>query len=161
MAENRGYEPREMRMVTEYIAKYFPNSEHWTRVRLGALHPELLPAELSAAEVRMLTVWKRWADAIVATRTRLILIEGSILPDPGDISKLAVYEALLRYTPEFQAYMDRDIEKQLVIAVEDPLIAKLARDAGIKVVAFAPAWITDYVESLAQRKKRAPLTHPL
>ncbi|HYA48619.1 MAG TPA: hypothetical protein VEG35_02875, partial [Burkholderiales bacterium] len=102
-----------MRMVTEYIAKYFPNSERWTRVRLGSTHPELLEMKVTAEEEAMLRAWKRWADAIVATRTRLILIEGAILPDPGDVSKLLLYEELLRVTPEFQAYLDRDIEKQL------------------------------------------------
>ena len=56
--------------------------------------------------------------------------------------------------------MDRDIEKQLVIAVEDPLLTKIARDAGIKVIGFAPDWISGYVQSLAQRKQRAPLTFP-
>lgn len=159
-AVTRKWEPREMRLVSEYVARYYPTSLQFTRVRLGATHPQLLPAGLSAEEQRMLTVWKRWADAVVVTRTKIILVEGAILPDPGDISKLLLYEQLLRYTPEFQAYMDRDIEKQLVIAVEDPLLTKIARDAGIKVIGFAPDWISDYVQSLAQRKQRAPLTFP-
>lgn len=160
MAEvSRRWQPREMRLVSEYIVKYYPNSQHFTRVRLGALHPSLLPSGLSAEEKRMLTVWKRWADAIVITRTRIILIEGAILPDPGDISKLLLYESLLRYTPEFQAYMDRSIEKQLVVSVEDPLLTRIARDSGIKVIAFAPEWISEYVRSLAGRKQRGPLTY--
>jgi len=148
-----------MRLVSEYIAKYFPGSVQFTRVRLGATHPSLLPDSLSAEERRMVTVWKRWADAIVVTRTRLVLIEAAILPDPGDVSKLLLYKRLLVYTPEFQAYMDRDIEMQLVVAVEDPLLVAIAQDAGIKVIPFAPDWITDYVRSLAQRKQRPPLTH--
>jgi hypothetical protein len=148
-----------MRMVSEYIAKYFPGSTTYTRVRLGATHPSLLPESFSDEERRMLTVWKRWADAVVITRTRIILIEGAILPNPGDVSQLLLYKALLRFTPEFQAYMDRDIEMQLVICVEDPLLTRIARDAGIKVITFAPDWISDYIRSLAQRKQRAPLTY--
>jgi hypothetical protein len=158
--QTRKWEPREMRLVSEYIVKYYPDDPHWTRVRLGATHPDLLPEKLSDEEKRMLTVWKRWADAIVVTKKKLILIEGAILPDPGDVSKLLLYEYLLRVTPEFTDYMDRDIEKQLVISVEDPVLSKIARATGIKVITFAPDWISDYIRSLAQRKQRAALTYP-
>lgn len=156
-AAKRGWAPREMRMVSEYIAKYFPGSITMSRVRLGATSPDLLPADLSDAEKRMLTVWKRWADAIVITRTRLILIEGKILPDPGVISQLLLYKELLMHTPELQQYLDRDVELQLVMAIEDPLVSKLARDQGIKVTIFTPDWIGEYVSTLAGRKQRPPL----
>jgi len=156
----RKWEPREMRLVSEYIVKKYPKDKSFTRVRLGATHPGLLPEGLSAEEKRMITVWKRWADAIVITQTKIILIEAAILPDLGDVSKLLVYEYLLKFTPEFEEYLDRPIEKQLVISVEDPVLTKIARGAGIKVVAFAPEWINDYVRSLAQRKQRGPLQYP-
>lgn len=158
--EPRKWEPRETRLVSEYIVKFYPKDQHFTRVRLGALHPELLPEKLSDEERRMLVVWKRWADAIVVTRTKVILIEAAILPDPGDISKLLLYEYLLRHTPEFEQYLDRPIEKQLVICVEDPLLTKIARGSDIKVIAFAPEWVSDYVRSLAGRKQRGPMTYP-
>jgi len=149
-----------MRLVSEYIVKYYPKDVHYTRVRLGATHPDLLPEDLSAEERRMLTVWKRWADAVVITKRKLILIEGAILPDPGDVSKLLLYEYLLKFTPEFEEYRELGIEKQLVISVEDPVLTKIARGAGIKVIAFAPDWISEYVRGLAQRKQRGPLTYP-
>jgi len=153
------WQPREMRLVSEYIAKYYPNSVSLTRVRLGPTHPQLLSEDLAEEEKRMLTVWRRWADAIIVTRTRLILLEAAILPDPGDVSKLILYEYLARYTPELQQYLDRDIEKVLLIAIEDPVLTTIARAAGIEVVLFCPDWVKGYIQTLAQRKQRAPLTH--
>lgn len=149
-----------MRLVSEYVVKFYPKDKSLTRVRLGSTHPDLLPQKLSESEKRMLTVWKRWADAIVVTPKKLVLIEGAILPDPGDVSKLLLYKYLLQYTDELQEYLDRDIEMQLVISVEDPVITKIARAADIKVVTFAPEWISEYVRSLAQRKQRGSLTYP-
>jgi hypothetical protein len=153
------WQPREMRLVSEYVAKYYPNSISLTRVRLGPTHPALILEDISEEEKNMLTVWRRWADAIVITRNRLILIEGAILPDPGDVSKLILYEYLLKYTPELQQYLDRDVVKVLLLAIEDPVLEKIARAAGIQVVVFCPDWVRDYVRSLAERKQRAPLTY--
>jgi hypothetical protein len=153
------WQPREMRLVSEYIAKYYPNSTSLTRVRLGPTHPALLSEEMSEEERRMVTVWRRWADAIIITRTRLILLEASILPDPGDVSKLLLYEYLVRRTPELQLYLDRDIQKVLLVAIEDPVLTTIARAAGIEVVLFCPSWVKEYIQTLAQRKQRAPLTH--
>jgi len=153
------WQPREMRLVSEYIARYYPNSISLTRVRLGPTHPQLLSEDLAEEEKRMLTVWRRWADAIIVTRTRLILLEAAILPDPGDVSKLILYEYLARYTPELQQYLDRDIEKVLLVAIEDPVLTTIARAAGIEVVLFCPSWVKEYIQTLAQRKQRAPLTH--
>jgi len=156
---NEKWQPREMRLVSEYIAKYYPNSPSLTRVRLGPTHPALITEGMTEEEQNMLKVWRRWADGIVITRNRLILIEGAILPDPGDVSKLLLYEYLLRYTPEFQQYLDRDIVKVLLLAIEDPVLGKIARAAGIQVVVFCPDWVREYIQTLAGRKQRAPLTH--
>lgn len=153
------WQPREMRLVSEYIARYYPNSITMTRVRLGPTHPELLGEGLSQEEINMLKAWRRWADAIVITRAKLYLIEGAILPDPGDVSKLILYEYLLRYTPELQQYLDRDIVKVLLLAIQDPVLERIARPAGIQVVYYCPDWVREYIRSLAQRKQRAPLTY--
>jgi hypothetical protein len=156
--QTRKWEPREMRMVSEYLVKKYSGYRSMTRVRLGALHPELLSPDLSEEEKNMLTVWRRWADAIVITPTTMILIEAAILPDPGDISKLDLYAALLPHTPEFAEYKSFPIVKELVIAIEDPLLVKLAHDSGIRVVVFSPGWVKDYIKTLSHRKQRASKT---
>jgi len=156
--EKRGWQPRELRLISEYLAKYYGKYPTYTRVRLGAIHPDLLLPELTPEERRMLSVWKRWADAVVVTPTKLILIEGAIFPDPGDISKLLLYRELLKVTPEFEEWRDLPIEMQIVVAIEDPLLSKIARESGILVRVFKPPWIKDYLEIVARRARRAPLT---
>jgi hypothetical protein len=157
----RKWEPREMRMVAEYTAKFYSKNQVLTRVRLGALHPSLNIDNLDADEKAMLGVWRRWADAIVITPSKLILIEGAILADPGDISKLIIYKSLIPHTPELSNYLDRDIEMQLVYSIEDPLIVITARQVGIKTILFQPDWILEYVKQLTGRAQRASLTYPL
>jgi hypothetical protein len=154
----RKWEPREMKMVSEYLAKKYQKYQSATRVRLGMLHPEL-GVNLSEAEKKSLMgSFRRWADAIVITPTTLILIEASILPDPGKISQLQLYERLLKLTPEYSEYMNRDIRKELVVAIEDPVLIQLAREQNIRVVVFTPDWISDYISTLAGRERQAPKT---
>ena len=156
--EKRQWQPREMRLVSEFLAKHYGQYPTRTRVRVGSIHPDLKPGELSGAEQRMVGVFRRWADAVVFMPDRLVLIEAAIRPNPGDISQLELYEHLLPMTPELAEHKDKPIEKLLLYALEDPVIVGLAREKGIKVVYFHPPWIDDYLKVLYPRERRAPLT---
>ena len=145
-------------MVSEYLAKHYPDYPTRTRVRVGSIHPELRPEQLTEPERRAVGVWRRWADAIVIMPDRLILIEAAIRPNPGDISQLELYEHLLPKTPELAEHKDKPIEKVLLFALEDPVIVSLARERGIQVVYFHPPWIDEYLKILYPRERRAPLT---
>lgn len=156
----RKWEPREMKLVAEYLAKNYSSYRSKTRVRLGQVHPAILPDDISAEDLAFSGVWRRWADAIVITPQKLILIEAAILADAGDISKLALYKTLIPHTPELAEYKNLDIELQLVYAIEDPLVVMIAREAGIKPVYFKPDWIAEYIATLTPNKQRATLTYP-
>ena len=156
--EKRQWQPREMRLVSEYLAKHYPDYPTKTRVRLGSVHPDLHPELLSGGELRALGVWRRWADAIIIMPDRLILIEAAIRPEPGKISQLELYEHLLPKTPELVEHKDKPIEKVLLFALEDPVTAAMARERGIKVVYFRPPWIDDFLKILYPHERRAPLT---
>jgi len=147
-----------MRLVSEYLAKEYPDYPTKTRVRLGSIHPELGPDKLSDAERAIVGAWRRWADAIVFKTDRLVLIEAAILPSPGDISQLELYEHLLPLTPELAEHRHKRIEKVLLFALEDPAVLNMARERGIKVVYFCPKWIEEYMKILRPRERRAPLT---
>ena len=54
----RKYEPREMKLVSEYLVDRYGKYRSLTRVRLGALHPSLLPEKLSQAEKDMIKINK-------------------------------------------------------------------------------------------------------
>lgn len=158
--EKRQWQPREMRLVSEYLAKNYSSYSTQTRVRLGSIHPDLKPEQLSDAEKRMVGVYRRWADAIVFMPDRLVLIEAAIRPSPGDISQLELYEHLLPHTPELVEHKNKPIEKVLLWAIEDPPIAAMARDRGIKVVYFHPSWVDEYLRILYPSEQRATLTYP-
>lgn len=147
-----------MRLVSEFLAKNYGKYPTRTRVRVGSVHPELKPGELSAAEQKMVGVFRRWADAVVFMPDRLVLIEAAIRPSPGDISQLELYEHLLPLTPELAEHKDKPIEKLLLYALEDPVIVKMARERGIRVTYFHPPWIDEYLKVLYPRERRAPLT---
>jgi hypothetical protein len=156
--EKRQWQAREMRLVSEFLAKHYANYQTLTRVRLGQVHPELHPELLEGAELRALGVWRRWADAIVIMPDRIVLIEASIRPFPGDVSQLELYERLLPLTPELEQHKAKPIEKLLVFALEDPVVVSMARERGIKVVYFRPKWVDEYLQLLYPRERRAPLT---
>jgi hypothetical protein len=158
MAEGkRQWQPREMRLVSEFLAKYYPNYETRTRVRLGAIHPELHPETLSESEKSMVGVFRRWADAIVIMPDKLVLIEAAIRPSPGDISQIELYEHLLPLTPELEEFRALPIEKLLVFAIEDPVVVAMARERGINTRYFRPGWVDEYLDILYPRERRASL----
>jgi len=156
--EKRKWQAREMRLVSEYLAANYADYTTQTRVRLGSVHSDLHPEKLSPAELRAVGVWRRWADAIVVMPDRLILIEAAIRPNPGDISQLELYEHLLPKTPELAEHSGKRIEKVLLYALEDPVIVAMARERGIRVVYFRPAWVEEYLAILYPRERRSPLT---
>lgn len=158
--EKRQWQPREQRLVSEYLAKTYPDYPTQTRVRLGQLHPELRPGDLSDAERRLLKAFKRWADAIVIMPDKLVLIEAAIRPQPGKISQLELYEHLCPKTPELAEHKTKPIEKVLLLAIEDPVVASMARQRGIKVIYFHPNWVDEYLSILHPSERRAPLTFP-
>jgi hypothetical protein len=152
-------ENRDMRLVEDYIDQNYPGHTKWLRIRLGTLREELIFKGMAKEEERLASVWKRYADAVVLDGEKLILIEGAVNPDLGDISRLLGYEKLLRQTPEFKEYANLPIEKQLVLAVEDKVLEDLAGEANVKVVYYKPEWVITYLmesrlRTRALRKER-------
>lgn len=154
----RKWQPRELRMISEWLAQEYPDATYETRVRLGRIEPRVEGAYVSDEESRMLGVFRRWADAIVFLPDRLILIEAAIRPEPGDISKLKLYERLIPNTPELEKYRDLPVVKVLLYAMPDDLLLVMAREEGIEVRYFRPAWIEEYLKELYPRERRSPHT---
>lgn len=154
----RKWQPRELRMISEWLAQEHPDSTYQLRVRLGKIEPRVDGAFVSDEETRMLGVFRRWADAIVYLPDRLLLVEAAIRPEPGDISKLELYERLIPNTPELEEYASLPVEKVLLYAMPDDLLLTLAREHGITVRFFRPKWVEEYLKELYPRERRAPHT---
>ena len=155
----RKWEAREMRLVSEWIAREYPDRPYRTNVRLGSLHPRLKGKFLSESELRMAGVFRRWADALVFLDDRIILIEGAIRPQPGDISVLRLYKRLIPNTPDLAEYSNLPVEMVLLCSIPDPVLVELAREDGIRVVVYRPKWIEEYMEVLYPRERTATLTN--
>lgn len=158
MAGKRDWQPRELLMVTEYLAKNYNKYPSKTRVRLGSIPSELNKIGMDLSEQRMAGVWRRWADAIVFRPRSVVIIEAAIKPDPGYVSKLQLYGRLFKHTPEFQPYALLPVTLELVYALRDEAVIQLAREAGIRVVEYKPPWLDEYLRILYPHERRAPLT---
>jgi len=156
----RRWQPRELQLVAEYLVKEYPGAIHMLRVRLGGLHPSLDSETLTDPEKRLLSPFRRWADAIVIKDDEMVLIEAAIMPEPGDVSKLELYSRLVYSTAELEEYRDLPLVGELVYAIEDPLVIVMARERGFRVKYFRPKWVDDYLKERAERMRRAPLTNP-
>ena len=144
----RDWQPREQRLVAEFIARFYSDYDSKTHVHLGSTPPRLRGKFISDEAARLVGVFRRWADALVFLPDRIVLIEGKILPRPGVISQLNLYEELLPKTPELAEHIGKPIEKVLVAAINDPVVTELARREGIRVQIFRPAWIDEYLKIL-------------
>ena len=107
----------------------------------------------------MVGVFRRYADALIFERDKIILIEAAIRPQPGKVSTLELYKMMIPSTPELSEYKDLPVEMVLLCAINDPFLTTLARGKGIKVVMFRPAWIEKYIESLYPREQTPTLTY--
>ena len=153
----RDHTPREMRLVSEYVVKNYPNRPARFQVRLGSVHPSLRHKDMSEQELSLLRVWNRYADCIVLDGKKAIIIEGKIRPKLGPLEQLMLYEELYPHTPEYNEQRGYEIEKRFVYAVEDPVLNKIARSSGIIPQQFAPDWVPEYLSILSHRERRAPI----
>lgn len=144
-------------MLAEFIRERYPDRRHMTRVRLGRSPSQLIRPDMAPEEVRMIGVWRRWADAIVFDGRKLILIEAAIRPDPGYISKLELYADLIPETPELMQYAGWPVVKLLVYAIEDPAVLKLAKRHGVRTAKYVPSWMPSYLRLLFPRERRSSL----
>ena len=153
--KKRGWAPRELRLVPEYCLHAYPNDTHIFRVRLGEPAPGMDINGLSDAAKRLVGVTRRYCDAVVLRPDEVVIIECSIPPEVGHLSKLELYRALWPYTPEFQQYQHLPVRAELVLAIYDPFIAEMGRRRDIRVLHFCPDWCKQYIEELAERKRQA------
>lgn len=144
----------EMRYVSEYVMKFYKDAPFVKlQCRLGSY--VIPPVEgYTEEELLAMSPFRRWADAVVIyPKKRIIIIEAKILPAryTDGLAKLEVYLRLAPNTPEFKLYMPAKIEGELVTPIEDPVIAKLAREKGIRYVVWKPLWLEYYFKELPKR----------
>ena len=158
MAGNRTYYPREMKMLSEWVAENYENAEVHMNARVGSLHPRLQGKFLSESELRMAGVFRRYADAIIILPSRVIIVEAAIRPQPGKVSQLEMYGILFPNTPDMEEHSKKPVELVLLVAIEDPVISIMARRRDMRVVHYEPKWLPEYLAKLYPRERTATLT---
>jgi len=154
------WEPRETRLCSEFLERFYPGYEHRVHVHVGSTPFRKEGKFYSDATARLLGEFRRWADAVVVMPDRLVLVEVKIIPQPGVISQIKHYKRLLPKTPELAEHKEKPIDMRLVFAIDDPVITEDARTEGILVTIFCPQWIMDYLAELESRKRKPTHKEP-
>ena len=135
--------PREIRLVTEYVLKRWPDKRAMFRVRLGNLPNILHPTA-------------RYADAVVVDEPDVYLIEAKLENGLRAIGQLILYRKLLKETPGFEKYADEHIKSLLVVGKVEKDLIETATSMGIEVDVFQPPWVLPFLESLITKRRRVP-----
>lgn len=142
----------ETRLVNEYLAETYPNDRVMVNVRLGPLVPLSADSNLSDSELKMVGVFRRFADAIVITKTELIIIEGKMRSKPDAVAQLHLYKELVPETFDLYDYRHLPIVLELVVAVDDAAVRRMAATFDVRVVVYRPAWFPLWVQAVSHRE---------
>jgi len=135
------YVQRERRLLSEYLARNYPQARVVLNQRLGA-YPLSAAAPLPPnVPQSALSSYRRYADALVIEPDALTLIEAKIIMSPDAVAGLELYSRLLPNTPELAPYLHLPLRKVIVTAVADPYLSQMASEQGISVVTYTPSWV--------------------
>lgn len=149
---NRTYTPAETRLLAEYLVEKFPHVRTLQHVRVGPIDSYSQIPDLTEAESRMLGVWRRYVDALVFQPGHVLVVEATIFPEPGYVSRLIHYCRLFPQTPEFEEFRRFPVRGLLVAAVHDPTTAAMAEEFGVDYDEYRPPWVLDYLKTVQPRK---------
>jgi hypothetical protein len=153
----RDYQPRESRLLAEWLAKTYPDGGYRTHVRLGPPVTNTLGEFASAEELNLIgAAFRRWADAVVMLPDVLAVVEAKMVLKPDVIGQLELYLELVGKTPELAAWSDRPNQGWIVCGVSDPATATMAARRGYRVIVYRPPWFDEWLLVLRRRETRAP-----
>jgi len=136
----------EPRWVSWYIKKNYPHAEVRLRCPLGPIPDELKELYGPAKAARVYRPSRPEVDALVVRPDAMILIEAKIQKYMDGFSKLPVYAALIRVTPELSILLPRKIIMHLLLPREIPWITSIAAEFGVTVKTAAPDWVMEIWE---------------
>lgn len=136
----------ERRFVREFVINEYPKRQ-WVRFNapLGIV-PEALQKQYPDVPIKRFQKWRRYVDAVVMKEKQIILIEGKIHNIKRGVGDLEDYLQMLKLTPEFKDYMDREIVPTLVIPYEDPYTIARCDEKGFTVKIYLPNWLKEYLK---------------
>jgi len=155
--ERRQRREWEAEYVAEYCQAAFPGLPVVYHARLGTWPTPLTAGELTEEEQAMLRVRMRWADAVILTGQKIIVVEGKLRASEflKGLGELQVYTHLLKVTPEFEKFKDRPAVGRLLLPIEDPVVMAIARQQGLETAVYKPTFWNQFIAAIQPRQGRA------
>jgi len=150
----RLWQPRETRLLSEWMSKTYPDDTVMYRVRLGEFPAWARPGIERGAPAEIYMIYQRWADAIVLRKTEILIIEAKIRLEPGVISQIKLYGQLLPKTATFSEFKELPIRLIILTAMRDLEVEALAASEGIEIAVFSPDWVIDYLKEIKRYRER-------
>jgi len=135
----------EVRMISEYLLSAYAEFPTIKAVPLGKVDESLMATQGYQRAIGIMRPYRPEVDAIVILPRYLILIEAKVWNVVNGLAKLPLYKSLLHFTPELEKYRGREILMELVVGWTNDNLEIMARDLGVKVVVYSPAWLEDIV----------------
>ncbi len=136
----------ESKFVSEYIEERYPDTLKKIRVPLGPLTPEDIAMYGLEGAARRMRAWRPEVDAIVITEKDMILIEGKIIKVMDGYSKLPIYGALAKITPDLASYHAKKMRLVLVTPKPPTWALSVAAVFDVEIDIYKPEWLKDYYE---------------
>jgi len=140
----RRWEPREMRMMADYLIQKHPKARHLARVRLGPL-PRVSPEfEEMGIGPQVYTVTLHWADGLALYPDRTLLFECKVRLDSRALGQILTNRDLFLETEEFRHRWDLPLESWVIYGYPDAETIRQLDKYGIKHEEFRPSYIEEY-----------------
>ena len=131
----------EREISNEYLARFYPDKPHWTRIEVGPIPP--------GENTILYSRTRRWADAIVRDTDNLLIIEFKMRANQDVVGQLMNYRQLLPQTPMFSKYKELPITCRVVAAMCDEQTKALIEGNNIQLEMFTPRnyekWYTEKI----------------
>jgi len=140
----RKWEPREMRMMADYLLTKHPKARHLTRVRLGPL-PRVSPEfEAMGIGPQVYTVGLHWADGLALYPDKTLLFECKIKLQSTALGQILTNRRLFYKTDMFRDRWHLPLEPWVIYAYPDREVLEMLDINNIKHEQFRPSYIEEY-----------------
>jgi len=141
------YRVVEPRWVAEYCTEFYPKDIVLYRCPLGMPPKEVRFGVSLKKALQLYYPYRPKVDALIVTPTAIILVEAKVWKYIDGLSKLPVYAALVKQTPELEKYLPRPVIKRLLVPIIPQWLLPIAKELNVEIINWAPDWVKEvYLE---------------
>lgn len=156
----------EIPWASRYVAEHYPDALVKLRCPLGPAPAWMVEQYGEEEALARFRPSRPEVDAVVITPSKLILIEAKVFHWRTGARQLQDYAMEVPHTPELRDFLDRPLEKHLVVVKIFPEVKAYCERRGIKLVEWSTPkakakfesqdtyWTREAVEERQKRKKQ-------